>query len=401
MPRRVRFAEIARSADELRHLTATPAGRLLAAAVAAIAVLTLIGLAALWPHGWKPDGGRVLPPTVPAEVVAATVGPCAGSEGITCRNLTIEVDGRRFPLGLGTERTAPKVEAGQGIRVTRDLGVEANPRTEPYHFVEIERQGSLLWLGVVVALLATVLLRWRGVLAVAGVALSLAVLLEFLVPAILAGRPALLTALVASLTVMFITIVLTNGFGAQTLAAALGVTATLVLTCFVALLAANFAQIDGRTEGTAITLGLRNGGLSLQGIVLAAMLIGALGVLADTAVTQASAVMALRRANPLLGARDLYREGFTVGRDHLSATIHTLVLAYAGAVLPLLLILRSGSVGRADVLDTQTIAEPIVATVVGCLALIAAVPLTTGLAALLIARVPPGSLPDGGHHHHH
>ena len=130
------------------------------------------------------------------------------------------------------------------------------------------------------------------------------------------------------------------------------------------------------------------------------MIIGALGVLADTAVTQASAVMALRRANPRYGPRDLYREGFVVGRDHLSATIHTLVLAYAGGVLPLLLILSMGNVDGLDAINGQSIAVPIVATIVGCLALIAAIPVTTGLASMLLSRLPAEALPEGHHHHH-
>ena len=129
-------------------------------------------------------------------------------------------------------------------------------------------------------------------------------------------------------------------------------------------------------------------------MILAAMLIGALGVLADTAVTQASAVMALRRAAPGYDAGRLYREAFVIGRDHLSATIHTLVLAYAGAALPLLLVLRAGGVAGVDAVNGQSVAEPIVATAVGCFALIVAVPLTTGLAALLVARIPVDALRD-------
>jgi uncharacterized membrane protein len=92
--------------------------------------------------------------------------------------------------------------------------------------------------------------------------------------------------------------------------------------------------------------------------VLAGMIVGALGVLADTAVTQASAVMALRRSNPALSARALYGAALVVGRDHLSATIHTLVLAYAGALLPLLLIVAKLHMNTVDALNTQSIAEP-------------------------------------------
>jgi uncharacterized membrane protein len=138
----------------------------------------------------------------------------------------------------------------------------------------------------------------------------------------------------------------------------------------------------------------------LEGIVLAGMVIGALGVLADTGVTQASAVIALRRANPALGARAVYRAAFAIGRDHLTATVHTLVLAYVGASLPLILVLSSTRTPIGDALDTQDIAEPVVATLVGSIALLASVPLTTGLAALAAARVPASSLPAHGGHAH-
>jgi uncharacterized membrane protein len=197
---------------------------------------------------------------------------------------------------------------------------------------------------------------------------------------------------------MFITLILTNGIGAQTLAAALGIAVTLGVTCLLAIVAVDLVHLDGRGDETVATLGGRAGDLSLQGIMLAAMLIGALGVLADTAVTQASAVMALRRTDPELGARTLYASALTIGRDHLSATIHTLVLAYAGATLTLLLVLKSGPLSATDILDNQAIAEPIVASTVGAMALMLAVPITTALAAATIARVPPAALPHGHTH---
>jgi uncharacterized membrane protein len=200
--------------------------------------------------------------------------------------------------------------------------------------------------------------------------------------------------------VTFVTIVLTNGLGTQSLAGILGVTATLALTCLLGSLAVRFADLDGSTD--LDTLAVRAGSdiLSLQGVILAGMIIGALGVLADTAVTQASAVMGLRRANPRYGPGILYREGFIIGRDHLSATIHTLVLAYSGAVLPLLLVTQMGQVDGLDAVNSQSLAVPIVATIVGCLALIAAVPVTTGLAAMLLSRLPADALPDTHGHHH-
>lgn len=344
---------------EARHLATVPAGRVLLGACGAIAVLTVIGLAALWPHAEHHRGpSQALGgPTVAATVTGVRDVDCQGPTPQQCRQIVVSVGRKRSPITLGPVNASPSISSGQAIRVARTQG-----GPEPYAFVGVDRNGPLLWMALALGLLAVVLLRWRGILAVLGVGLSLLVLTTFLVPAILQGRPALLTALVAALAVMFVTLVLTSGVGAQTLAAVLGVTLTLLLTCGLAEVCVGLASLDGRANELSLFLSQQNTGLSLRGVVLAGMVIGALGVLADTAVTQASAVMALRRADPRLDARRLYRGAFTVGRDHLSATIHTLVLAYAGAALPLLLIMRSTAVSTTDAFNAQDIAEPVVAT---------------------------------------
>lgn len=389
---------------EARHLAASGAGKVLIGSVIAIALGTLIGLIALWPHDRDaPQSSSTSAPTIAAEVQRVVDSRCPGPAKQTCRQLIVDVDGRSETLSLGPVATASGVRPGEQIRVSKiDLpsGTPGLERVEPYTFAGIDRHRSVVLLALALAALALVALRWRGLLAVIGVGLSVLLLTTFVVPALLAGRPAILVALIGSLAVMFVTLVLTNGVGAQTLAAALGISATLLLTSVLAMLASNFATLDGKVSEVSGALTVDNPDLSLQGIVIAGMVIGALGVLADTAVTQASAVMALRRANPRLHARALYRSALTVGRDHLSATIHTLVLAYAGASLPLLLLLNATQTKVTDSLNYQDTAEPIVATVIGCAGLIAAVPLTTGLSALLISRVPAGSLPHGHSHGH-
>lgn len=388
---------------EARTLAGTPAGRLLIGCVTAVALATVAGLVALWPASEPARTSTALGgPTVAAEVVSTAVVPCEGPAGQSCRRLTVAVDGGRARVTLGPVEATPAIPGGAAIRVHHTALPRGTPRPpgfEEWSFAGWDRRGSLLWLGVALAAVALVVIRLRGLLAAVGVGVSLTIVLAFVVPAILQGRPPLLVALVGATAVMFVTVLLTNGLGAQTLAAAAGITVTLGLTALAGLVAVRAVHLDGQGTEVAAYLSQEHRGLSLQGIVLAGMVIGALGVLADTAVTQASAVMALRRADPGLGARALYREGFVVGRDHLSATIHTLVLAYAGATLPLLLAVRGSGVTATDALNLHDLAEPVTATVVGCLGLIAAVPLTTGLAALLVSRVPPRALP--AHHHPH
>jgi uncharacterized membrane protein len=387
---------------ETDSLAGAPGGRALIGAVAVLALLTLLGLVLLWPGAPSHKTTRGFTDTVRATVKRSLIGPCAPWSNVRCRELSIVVKGKSANVDLGPLSTAPLLSAGTPIRVSAvsaTPGVPAGAQQE-WEFVNVDRTGPLLWLAVALLLLSLVVIRLRGLLAAAGVGLSLLLLVKFLVPAILAGEPAMLVALVCALAVMFVTLVLTSGFGPQTLAAALGIGSTLLLTCLLALIAVHVAHIDGRTDELSSYLATVNPHISLQGIVLAGMVIGALGVLADTAVTQASAVMALRRSDAELGPRALYKAAFHVGRDHLSATIHTLVLAYAGAALPLLLITHSSVVGLTDALSTQDIAQPVVATLVGCIGLVCAVPVTTALASVLVARVSPSAL-KGVHAHAH
>lgn len=108
----------------------------------------------------------------------------------------------------------------------------------------------------------------------------------------------------------------------------------------------------------------------------------------------------VRRADPSGSTRLLYRRGFTVGRDHLVATTHTLVLVYVGATLPLLLVMNASGVGFTDAVNTQDLAEPILGTLIGATALLISVPLTTALTAAVVARIPPGALGHTEAHHH-
>jgi uncharacterized membrane protein len=388
---------------EFGWLLASPAGRTLVGLVAAIAALTVIGLAVLWPRGSAEAPAQPLPRTLPAHVHDVRETDCNTPTPQRCRQIVIRVGRERSKLDLGPITAAPEVSAGDSVRVTsvpRVAGLPQPPGAPRYSFVDVERHGPIVIVLAVVAVLALIVLRWRGLLATLGVGLSLLLLVKFIVPALLEGRPAILVALTGSLAVMFVTVTLTNGLGAQTMAAALGITATLLLACALAAAGIQLASLDGRGDDLALALGQQTQTVSLTGVVLAGMIVGALGVLADTAVTQASAVMALRRADPTLSGRALYRAALVVGRDHLSATIHTLVLAYAGALLPLLLIVAHLQMTTVDALNMHAIAEPAIATAVGCIALIAAVPATTALAAALIARIPADQLPDGHAHAH-
>jgi uncharacterized membrane protein len=388
-----------RSVAESRSLAATAAGRLLIAVVGTIAVATVVGLLVLWPAGPDAPTPAVLGETSTATVTRVSDGSCG--PGPACRRIVVDVRGQPTTITVGPVATAPALELGDRVRISKTRatpGLRAGG--EAYTFVDVARGRPLVLLLAGLAILAVVLLRWRGLLAFLGLGLSILVATTFVVPAVLAGSHPLLVALVASTAVMFVTLVLTHGVGVQTLTAAVGITATLLLACGLALASVGLAHLSGYTDDAALVLHERDGSLSLQGIVVAGMVIGCLGVLADTAVTQASAVMALRRAKPASTAAELRAGATEVGRDHLSATIHTLVLAYVGASLPLLLAMRATGLGFADAINGEAIAEPIIAAIVGCAALLLAVPVTTGLTAAFAVRLPAAAIPDGHGHAH-
>jgi uncharacterized membrane protein len=404
-PRRLHLKRLLPAASPLLETTW---GRVLAASVGLLALGTVVGVLALWPghrehKASQAFGGK----TVAGRIVRVVDGSCGGPTPQTCRSLVIRVAegagaGETTKIMLGPAKLASHFEAGDRVRVQAITAPAGTPIGQRYTFAGLDRRGTLLWLLIAFAALVIVLARWRGLLALGGFALSLALVTKFLVPAMLAGSPPMLVAVVGSLAVMFVTVGLTYGLTPQSAAAALGIAGSLLFAGVVGTIAVNSARLDGKSSELANFLTSANSNLSLQGIVLAGLVLGALGVLADMGVTQASAVMALRRANPELPPRQVFNEAFTVGRDHLVATTHTLVLAYVGAALPLLLVLQSAGVAGTDALNAQDVAEPIVATLVGAMALLISVPLTTALSTILVARIPAAAIPEShaGHHHH-
>jgi uncharacterized membrane protein len=388
-------------------LLASAWGRGLLGAVLALALATVIGLLVLWPHGDAHHAGAQASGggTLPATVTAVRDVRCPGPTPQRCRQLAVTLkEGSDAGQGaeritLGPANVAPVVHGGDSIRVQRATGAPAG--AERYGFVSVDRRGTMLWLAVIFALLVIVLARRRGLLALIGFALSLLLVVRFVVPAISDGKPAFAVALVGSFAVMFITVGLTYGLRAPSLAAILGIAASLLLAALLGTIAVHAARLDGRGNDFSIALTQLNGAISLQGIVIAGLVFATLGVLADMAVTQASAVMALRNANPSMHVRQLYRGALGIGRDHLVATTHTLVLVYVGATLPLLLVVHAAGLPATDALNVQDLADPIIATLVGAIALLISVPLTTALASALAAPIPAATLPADGHGHHH
>jgi uncharacterized membrane protein len=258
----------------------------------------------------------------------------------------------------------------------------------------------MLWLALLFAVVIIATTRVRGVRALVALGVSLGIVVLFIVPAITRGEEPLLVAMVGALAITLITIPLAYGLGIKSLAAVVGTASSLAVTILLAQAATSFTHLAGRASEEALFLRAATDEISIVGLVIAGMVIGALGVLDDLTVSQASTVMALRRANPSLGFGALFRCALSVGNDHILATVNTLVLAYAGAALPTLLIFSASNTRFGEAFNSEVVAADVVSMLVGSIGLIAAVPVTTAIAAALAARLGDDDLgPHDAHAH--
>lgn len=278
------------------------------------------------------------------------------------------------------------------------------------YFVDYVRTTPIIWLTVVFAIAIILISSWKGIRALLSMAFSLYIIVGYIIPHILIGEDPLRVSIIGSIILLAVSLYLTYGWTLKTHAAVISMILVLILTGVLSGLFVVFAKLNGTgDENVMFLMQMMETPINLRGLLLGGMIIGALGVLDDLVTTQASAVFELHHANPSLGFRGLYSSAMRIGQDHVAATVNTLVLAYAGASLPMLLMF---SLGRGDygyLVNFSFIAEEIVRTLVGSLGLIAAVPLTTAIAIFLAQRAeslgvweqvlgPEGS--EEGHHHH-
>jgi uncharacterized membrane protein len=370
---------------------------LLAAFVVLVGV-TIGGIVANWPNSRTIPRLASLkrPKTYGAAVVALRASRCEFRGARGCSVATVRLtggpdEGRRTHLRFGDSGGNARLSIGDRVLVYKNR-LPPNARSEhvrvaPYSFADFQRGRPLFFLLLAFAVVVVGAGRFHGLRALIGLAASLATVVFFVVPAIADGRPPLQVAAYGGLAVMLLTIPLVHGGGAKSLAACLGTAAALLLTLALANVFTHLAHLSGLTSDEAVYLQATSQ-VSIRGLLLAGMVIGALGVLGDTTVTQASTVIALRRANPALGFRELVRHASSVGRDHIAATVNTLVLAYTGAALPILIVFSVAGTSVREAANTEAVAEAAVSMLVGSIGLIAAVPATTALAAILALRLP-------------
>jgi uncharacterized membrane protein len=376
--------------------------RIVTAVLVPAAVATIVAMIVLWP-------GSVAGPAdqVGAQGGVRALGTVTTVDERACpppTDATAQPPGWVQRCGSATVRVTDG--PGEGQETTVDLpqgsGVaplhvhddvvlaffpDATADGRAYAVTEHQRSAPMLWM-LALAVAAILLFgRWRGVSSLAGLAVSFAILLLFVIPAILQGSSPLLVAVVGSSAIMFAALYLTHGVNVHTSVAVAGTLLSLVLTGVLGVVFTSLMRLTGVSGDDSSYLSATQGDIDLRGLLLAGIVIGALGVLDDVTVTQAMTV-----AEMSSGGRpsrlQLYRSAIRVGRAHVASAVNTIVLAYAGASLPLLLVIAAGTQPVSELLTSEFLAQEILRSAVGTIGLVASVPITTGL-AVLVADLRP------------
>ena len=391
------------------------AARIVVVTLAVIGLAVVIGAVLLWPSGNKVDiplpfqngaggavtteGGHVVSTSLadcgsPSAGQVLTASPAPGLPGSgRCVQNNVAIDtgpnrGATTLLEFSPGPGQPNLLAGDNIRIFRQVDQQG---ATSYGFYDYERTWPLILLAAAFAIVIVAVARWRGLRALVGIVVAFVVLVVFMLPALRDGAPALPVTLVASAAILFSVLYLAHGVSLRTSAALLGTLTAMLLSAGLSWGAIELAHLTGLSEDQNNIVAASMGHVSIKGLLLAGFIIGSLGVLNDVTITQASAVFELAH----LGhgpRRQIFMRAMRIGSDHIASTVYTLVLAYAGSSLSLLLLFSVANRSLADVLTSESVAIEIARSAVGGIALALAVPLTTGIAAVL--ATPATGVPE-------
>lgn len=361
---------------------------------------TAAALLLLWPDGPVSASGYESPDRITAVVTDVHGCPDAwaadfgGRVPDSCQAATVEVDGQESPVEapLPAGAGAPVIEAGDRVVMREEPDA---PPSHQWQFVDFDRSRAIYTLIGLFALAVLALSRWRGLATLGSLAMSLALVIWFVLPNLLGGASPLLVAVVAASAIMIVALYLGHGFSAMTSTALLGTLMSLVLTGVLGAVFTSAAHFTGFSDESTGYLAAIQGGIDYEGLVLAALIIGSLGVLDDVTVTQAAAVWELRGSDPSATRQHLFASAMRIGRAHVSAAVNTLVLAYVSALLPLLLFLMLVETTFNDALLSDGVAQEVARGLVGSLGIIAAVPITTAVAVLVVGSRSRGRYARG------
>jgi uncharacterized membrane protein len=365
--------------------------------VLAIAALAIAAMVVLWPeadrvpHDKNPYGGQGVT-TISAKVTGVDPFDCnSGGEGPDglpqvkgdCAHITATTDDGTATFDLDAARYKAGITPGDDVKVLR---IAPEGQSVSYEFLDFRRGLPITALAAIFSVLVVVVARWRGLFALVGIAVTMLALTKFILPAFLAGESPLIVAIVGSTVIMIVVLYLAHGISIRTTSALFGTLVGIGLTGLLGLGATAWTSLSGVGSENDQVLVATVPGIHLSGVVAATMVIAGLGVLNDVTVTQASAVWEMRALQPAARGASLFASAMRIGRDHIASSVYTLVFAYAGSAMTILLLITAYQQSLGAMVTTEEIGTEIVRTLVGAIGLVLAVPITTVFAVLLAPK---------------
>lgn len=363
-----------------------------------LVLLTVGGLFLLWPDAPEQDlpGGGPMTNSAEgvanaeAKVIAVDASNCeSGSEtdprlAVDCMAFTAEVDGQEGSLYVTPDAIKSGIDVGDMLKVLdftdapdrSDMGMD-------YVFIDYDRDVPILALAIIYGLIVLLVAGFRGLRALAGLGVAGAVLIVFMLPAILDSKPPILVAMVAASAIMLVALYLAHGVSARTTTALFGTVLGIIITGLLGAWMTSWANLGVAYTEDAFLLA-DTADVSLAALIVCAILVTGLGVLNDVTITQASAVWELATVAPDLTAGQLFARAMRIGRDHIASTVYTITFAYVGSALLTLIIVSAHDQSFFETLTRGEMSVEIVSILVCSIGLVLAIPLTTGLGVLVV-----------------
>lgn len=284
-------------------------------------------------------------------------------------------------------REERKVKAGDKVVVSY---FRSSAGKDVFQIADEYRLDKISYFLAFFVLLILVISRWKGIGSLVGLLISILIILFVVVPSILDGRDPVVVTILSSIAILVSTIYLAHGFSKQTTIAIISTAITLSFTAIFSYLFVVSGKLSGvgTEEAYSLQLGDRTGAIEFRGLLLSGMILGALGVLDDITTSQSAAIFELVHIKKDITFKELIRSGMRIGREHISSLVNTLVLAYAGASMPIFIffVLNPANQPLWFIINSEFVAEEIVRTLAGSIGLILAVPITTVLASYVVTR---------------
>jgi uncharacterized membrane protein len=275
-----------------------------------------------------------------------------------------------------------KYQVGDKLIITRNKNFEGN---DVFLISDYIRRDPLILLFIIFVAVVLAVGKVWGITSLFGMGFSFLIIFKFILPQIINGANPIFIAIVGSFFIIPVTFYLSHGFNKKTHVAIVSTVIALIITGVLAGIFVNAAKLTGFASEEAGFLQAAKGGIvNIRGLLMAGIIIGALGILDDVTVSQASVVQQLKNASSKLSSTELYKKAMRVGQDHVSSMVNTLVLVYTGAALPLLLLFIDSPRSFSEIINYELIADEIVRTLVGSIGLVSAVPITTAIASAVL-----------------